>query len=68
MHRYQPRTPRIAIALAAIALTAVTMAGTVLWPAVAETARATGIGPDAVTTASGVGHRRVVELQCAPQG
>lgn len=68
MNRYESRPPRAVIALAAIALSAVTMAATVVWPALTETAHAAGIEPALVTTASLAGALQGVEVQCTPQG
>jgi hypothetical protein len=68
MNRYESRTPRAIIGLAAIALTAVTMTAAVVWPALAETAHAAGIERALITTASLGGVPRGVEVQCTPQG
>ena len=68
MNRYQSRTPRAFIALAAIALSGVTMTAAVVWPALTETAHAAGIEPALVTTASLTEAPQGVDVQCTPQG
>ncbi|HET7260870.1 MAG TPA: hypothetical protein VFK60_03450 [Casimicrobiaceae bacterium] len=52
MNRYQSRTPRTAIGVAAIALTAGTMGITVLLPALTEAVPTTGIDRATVATAT----------------
>lgn len=68
MSRYPSTTPRIAIGLAAIALTAITMTTAVIGPASFETAHATGIDTATIANARPAAPRQVVEAQCAPQG